>query len=506
MITIRSARVSSAVLSGVAATVFSCASLPQRGLLAADDPKAGGLSPKAQPPQSARAIVATPPVFLSRGGPERTGSVSGSHLPEHPVVLWTTPLQSFPGEPLLADGVIYVGDLQGTLYAINLADGSILWEFAHGAQIFEAPAKRGETIYFTSRKGVTALSQEDGKLLWNCGLVADATGSSPLIVKDRIIVADSSGNVSAVDFDGKLIWRHDIAEDAPPSPPRADGLQAKMREEAARPRTAASDGTAIFQPIFDQSRIAVIDLKAGRRRWSFEAKGWIYGEPTVTEDRVFFGSQDDHLYCLDKKRKTLLWSFPTRSRIEAGVGFRDGSVFFGSCDGRFYRVNAETGKEVWSYQTPVTKGASTAIYSAPLCTEDAVYFGSFDGHLYCLKIANGELKWRIQPAKGSEITGSPMTDGRRIVLAMRRNMEKQGQHAIVSIGEDEVKKEALEKKDQRQSRRGISRERAAPTNNPLRNLDHSERCRAPEHDSAVQRVSHLAEGRQIASRALQHKR
>ena len=216
-------------------------------------------------------------------------------------------------------------------------------------------------------------------------------------------------------------------------------MQARPTGEAARPGTAASDGTAIFQPIFDQSRIAVIDLKAGRRRWSFQAKGWIWGEPTVTEDRVFFGSQDNHLYCLDKRRKTLHWTFPTRSRIAAGVAYRDGSVFFGSCDGRFYRVNAETGKEVWSYETPRSEGVITAIYSSPLCTEDVVYFGSFDGHLYGLKIADGTLKWRIRPVEGSEITGSPLTDGRRIFVPIRRNAKKQGRDAIVAIGEEENK-------------------------------------------------------------------
>ena len=181
-------------------------------------------------------------------------------------------------------------------------------------------------------------------------------------------------------------------------------------------------------PIFDQSRIAVIDLKAGRRRWSFQAKGWIYGEPTVTGDKVFFGSQDDHLYCLDKRRKTLLWSFAGKARIEAGVAYQDGSVYFGSCDGRFYRINAETGKAIWSYQTPLSAGASTAIYSAPLCTEDAIYFGSFDGHLYCLGIDHGQLQWRIQPVKGSEITSAPTTDGRRIAVAIRQSFEKKGDH------------------------------------------------------------------------------
>ena len=287
--------------------------------------------------------------------------------------------------------------------------------------------------------GLTALSQKTERFSGTASSRGQRDRSSPLIVKNRIVVADYSGKVSAVDFDGHLIWQHDIAADEPPSPPGFDSNRARMAGTAARPRTAASDGTAIFQPIFDQSRLAVIDLKAGRRRWSFQAKGWIYGEPDVTDDRVFFGSQDNHLYCLDKTRKTIVGVSPPSLGSRQGVAYRNGSVFFGSCDGRFYRVNAETGKEVWSYQTPESQGASTAIYSAPLCTEDAVYFGSFDGHLYCLRIDNGQLKWRIQPVKGSEITGSPLTDGRRIVLAIRRNFEKQGQDAIVVIGEEERK-------------------------------------------------------------------
>ena len=384
---IESARVFTAVLLGVAVAGFSWVVPAQSGLLAADDPKDARHRPAASPPQPAQRVVESPRVFLYRGGPERTGSVSGSHLPEHPAVHRIVPLQGVPGDPLLADGVIYVGDRSETLSAIALADGSVRWRATGIGYIYCAPASRGETLYVPAH-GLTALSERDGKVLWNCGLWGLSADASPLIVKDRIVVADDGGHVSAVDFDGKLKWQHDIAADEPPSPPGFEGKRARLGGRAARPRTAASDGSAVFQPIFDQSRLVVIDFKSGRRWWSFQAKGWIYGEPDVSDHWVFFGSQDDHLYCLDKRRKTMHWSFATKSRIEAGDAYRDGSVYFGSCDGRFYRVNAESGKEVWSYQTPRSPGASTAIYSAPLCTEDAVYFGSMDGYLYCLRVDN----------------------------------------------------------------------------------------------------------------------
>ena len=184
-----------------------------------------------------------------------------------------------------------------------------------------------------------------------------------------------------------------------------------MPEEAARPRTAASDGTAIFQPIFDQSRIAVIDLKAGRRRWSFEAKGWIYGAPTVTEDRVFFGSQDNHLYCLDKRRKTSSGVSPR------SLGSRPESPIEMARSSSARATVASTGsmprraKRSGAIKLPMTKGASTAIYSAPLCTEDAVYFGSFDGHLYCLKIANGAIE--VANPAGEGLGDHRLPDDRR---------------------------------------------------------------------------------------------
>ncbi len=375
----------------------------------------------------------SPAVSLFRGGPQNTGAISGRLALEHPKVLQIVRTDGDPGQPLLADGVIYVGDRRENLHAINITDGSVVWRARRQGFVYSAPARRGDAIFLTSEHGLTALARRTGGRFWSRRLTGNATESSPLIVNDRIIVGDSSGTITALDFDGSVLWTYDVANDDREK--RESEERGRGGTGAARPRTAASDGTIVYQPIFDQSRIVAIDLKAGKRRWGFQAKGWIYGEPAVTDQKVFFGSQDQQLYCLDKTRKSLLWSFPTTSRIEAGVAVAHGSVFCGSCDGRVFRVDAEKGKEIWSYQTPRSE-ASPSIYSAPLCTDDAVYFGSFDGHLYCLKIDDGTLKWRFQPVPGAEITGAPQSDGRRIVLAMRRNRKNQGENAIVILSED----------------------------------------------------------------------
>jgi hypothetical protein len=86
-----------------------------------------------------------------------------------------------------------------------------------------------------------------------------------LIVKDRIIVADYNGKISAVDFNGKLIWQHDIAEDETASPPGFDARRARISGTAARPRTAASDDTAIFLSIMRSSSLVKTNAIKGRR-------------------------------------------------------------------------------------------------------------------------------------------------------------------------------------------------------------------------------------------------
>ena len=91
---IQLARSFTPALIGVVATGFSWGLFAQREMLAADDANAGRSWPPALPAQFAGE---SPSIVLSRGGPQRTGSVSGSRLPEHPVVQWTTRILEFPG-------------------------------------------------------------------------------------------------------------------------------------------------------------------------------------------------------------------------------------------------------------------------------------------------------------------------------------------------------------------------------------------------------------------------
>ena len=396
---------------------------------------ASGARPADDPPRYDPSIL--------RGGPARLGDLGDIKLPGRAELLWRFDFDQGLGDPVVADGVVYVCGDEGSIFAIKADGSSIVWQDDKpGRRFAEAPAIVGDRIYIATDQGLSALTRAGGKPVWDYAVVGGASESSPLVVGGLIVVAGYDGFVHAVKAaDGTLAWKLDIVKDAPPPPPGFDQQRAVITGNAARPRTMASDGSTVFLPIFDQSRVVAVDLATGKRRWSFQTKGWMYAEPTVSGDDVFVASQDKSLYCLDKAAGAVRWSFPTKWRVESGVAVRDGSAYFGSCDGFFYRVDIKTGKAVWSFETPKgDDGKHYPIYSSPIASGDAVSFGSFDGYIYALKTADGSVAWKVRPVEGAEVTSSPVTDGRVVVATVRFDQfKKAGANALVGIGEPKAK-------------------------------------------------------------------
>lgn len=377
-------------------------------------------------------------VFSFRRGPARTGDLGKERLPRRPEVLWTFKNAKGFGGAVVADGVVYFGDRKGTLFALKADDGSVVWRNeVEGLDVSEAPVVVGDHVYFATNLGLTAFTRA-GAAKWDYEIKGGAVESSPLAVDGLIIVAGYDGNVHAVEGEsGKSRWVHDIAADRPPSPGEFDQKRAVVGDNAARPKTAASDGVTVFVPIFDQSRVVAIDLKTGKRRWSFQTKGWVGGEPTVAGDDLLITSQDQKLYCLDKGNGKERWNFGTKWRVESGVAVRDGSVYFGSCDGFIYRVDQKTGKEVWAFETTKGKdGNHYPIYSSPTVDDGIVCLGSFDGFLYGIETATGKKAWEVQAVEGAEVDSSPCFEGGRIFYSVREDrFNKTGANALIAIGD-----------------------------------------------------------------------
>ncbi len=339
-----------------------------------------------------------------------------------------------PHDPIVVQDKVIVGTDQGQLRAYRCKDGSSVWVHQHGVRIFHRPCSDGQRIYFSSAKGLTAVKVEDGTEVWSFGLACCDGPTFVLAKQGTVFVGGNDGNLYALDAKtGKQVWASDLIADDPPDPPNFPGERARLTNTKARPSALASDGETLFLSVFDQCRIVAVNATDGKRLWSFQTGGWVYGSAVATEKHVFFGSQDKAFYCLDKQTGRKVWSHQTKGRIESGGAVDDKFVFFGSCDGGVYCLNQSDGKARWRFATDQRDGRNSAIYSVPVLHQGGVYFAAGEGQAYAVNQHTGELKWKIRPSKGSELYCSPATDGALFFLVTRAEGKGQVEPSLVAI-------------------------------------------------------------------------
>ncbi len=62
----------------------------------------------------------------------------------------------------MANGVVYVGSLDGNLYAVDAATGEEQWRFATDAEVYSSPAVANGVVYVGSLNGnLFAIEGED---------------------------------------------------------------------------------------------------------------------------------------------------------------------------------------------------------------------------------------------------------------------------------------------------------------------------------------------------------
>ena len=65
--------------------------------------------------------------------------------------LWTTTLNTIDASsPAIVNGVLYIGTDNGTIYALNTADGSIIWEYVTSGAVKTSPTVVDGVVYVGS--------------------------------------------------------------------------------------------------------------------------------------------------------------------------------------------------------------------------------------------------------------------------------------------------------------------------------------------------------------------
>ncbi len=83
-------------------------------------------------------------------------------------IQWKVPLKGSLTQPVAADGKVFVADKDAhTVYALDMTDGKVLWQYTAGGRIDSPPTIYGPMVLFGSADGrVYCLRASDGKLIW----------------------------------------------------------------------------------------------------------------------------------------------------------------------------------------------------------------------------------------------------------------------------------------------------------------------------------------------------
>jgi outer membrane protein assembly factor BamB len=254
------------------------------------------------------------------------------------------------------------------------------------------------------------------------------------VISNGVAFFASRNRLFAVDANtGELKWRVPDADNPGPDVPRITA-------------TPAVSGDFLYVPDA-QGNITAYSTADGTQLWPpFHTGQTIRSSPIVVGDALYFGSDDDFLYCLDARSGQLRWKSNERGRplklsddIASSPTYYAGVVYVNSADYKMWAFNAESGRLLWvtrlttpsldispvAFNNRIFLAAGTTIYAfrargggfraypliewlehdistTPVITEEAWYVADRNGNMYAfnnngrpLNNASGE-RWKVR--------------------------------------------------------------------------------------------------------------
>ncbi|MCC9605254.1 PQQ-binding-like beta-propeller repeat protein [Blastopirellula sp. JC732] len=330
---------------------------------------------------------------LFRGDPVASG-VAAHALPDKLELLWKYKVEkgAFEGTPAVVDGVVYIGDLDGAVYALSLADGKELWKKSIDTGFYGSPAYRDGKVYLGDMDGlVYCLDAKTGDILWKFETGAEINGSVNFY-QDKLLIGSQDASLYCLTAaDGQLVWKYEIA----------DQIRCMPTIVENRGFVAGCD-----------AKLHIVDLDKGTSATDVPIDAPTGSTPAVHGDLVVFGTEGGTLYGIDWKQAQVRWTYEDergRQAFRASAAVTDKQVIIGGRNKRIAAVDMTNGKQLWTFPS---RGR---IDSSPVIAGDKVYFGSADGKVYGLKISDGSEAWSYEAGGG--FTGGPAISDDKLLIA-----------------------------------------------------------------------------------------
>ncbi len=378
-----------------------------------------------------RAFTA-PPQVTSQSWTHRGGSVS--RYIAHPALasqisqVWSANIGSGNGrkaritaDPVVSDGTIFTLDSAAKVFATSTS-GASLWSRdlvpstdragdASGGGL----AVDGNLLVVTTGFGdIYALNRADGAVIWRQQLDAPVT-ASPTISDGLIYVVTRDNSAWALDTKvGRIKWR------LPGTPAPA--------VIAGGSGAVVNDRLAIFP--FGSGELVAALKRSGIRVWGSSVSGQrrgvayasitdISGDPVLVGGKIYAANQGGRAVAIDAGNGERLWT--ADEGAYSPVYPAGNSVFLISDRAELVRLDAETGAKIWSQELPYYTRSRLkrrdAIYAhfGPLLAGGRLVVASEDGFIRSFSPETGALLSE-QPLRAGAASNPVVVNGTLYVI------------------------------------------------------------------------------------------
>jgi eukaryotic-like serine/threonine-protein kinase len=301
------------------------------------------------------------------------------------------------------NGTVYIGNLDGTFYALDALTGVRKWEFKAGDAIQSTPTVVDGVVYFASwDKKLYALDAATGSKKWESAPGLLQPFAAPLIDKGilyypgehKFFALDAATGVKKWEFEGDDIYPWQA------SATLVGGIL-----------YGSQRGTGPNVGIFG------LDATTGARKWKAAKTHITESSPAIVNEVLYAGSEYEGLNAFDLKTGAVKWSFSEVSTAISSPAVSHGIVYIGSLNNKLYAVDASSGVKKWDFLTE----NNTTAYSSPFVSNGIVYIGG-GSRLYALDAASGTKKWDVQPEQNTLIYSGALVANSLVYIGIGKKM------------------------------------------------------------------------------------
>lgn len=283
-------------------------------------------------------------------------------------------------------GTVLACDAEGIVYGADALTGKLKWSHALDRSNLQPYYSQGicardGRVYAGQGVSLAALDTETGEPVWKNRAWKGGVVSAPTpVLAGRVLLASAywTGRFAHDALTGGLLWqkRDNETRNCDGSPTVHDG------------KFFYTSSHCLFE----------VDPETGEelKRVKLPYDLYAVSRPVVTDSLVIFGTADKGVVALDRTADyKQLWNFRTapalfytapytkdfQQTVESGCALHRGRVYFGTNDGYLYCLEAATGRFLWRLDT------GAPVLSNVVVKGDRLYLNNFSGQVFCIDIA-----------------------------------------------------------------------------------------------------------------------